>query len=328
MAIAAILGDIQNRSIISSQECLRNFIGHPAMFKVDYDIKAGKIKDSTYDIQKRIGGLISTGDNNMTNIPGFPRSYRCAECKDYEVGSTSQIASRLDELFENGAIREAYALATNDWSTAYESDINDIKNTTLDHVKAKINKAIERAKTFASAYKKGINVADGAAYITADMCKNLLRMRGAFNGEVEEAFNILTGDQAYSWMDKKEAYNKIYDAVNIVTTKYTAYGFRTHTLNGDGVSDVAVPYYNKFALFPLFDCIATGPMKGIYDKMRNEKVDMLLMDSAVKLGSQGAVEFDGESINEPFNVYEQDFGFLRRQLNTDPEEGDTIAVGT
>ena len=160
------------------------------------------------------------------------------------------------------------------------------------------------------------------------MCKNLLRMRGAFNGEVEEAFNILTGDQAYSWMDKKEAYNKIYDAVNIVTTKYTAYGFRTHTLNGDGVSDVAVPYYNKFALFPLFDCIATGPMKGIYDKMRNEKVDMLLMDSAVKLGSQGAVEFDGESINEPFNVYEQDFGFLRRQLNTDPEEGDTIAVGT
>lgn len=328
MAIAAILGDIQNRSIISSQECLRNFIGHPAMFKVDYDIEAGKIKDSTYDIQKRIGGLISTGDNNMTNIPGFPRSYRCAECKDYEVGSTSQIASRLDELFENGAIREAYALATNDWSTAYESDINDIKNTTLEHVKAKINKAIERAKTFASAYKKGINVADGAAYITADMCKNLLRMRGAFNGDVEEAFNILTGDQAYSWMDKKEAYNKIYDAVNIVTTKYTAYGFRTHTLNGDGVSDVAVPYYNKFALFPLFDCIATGPMKGIYGKMRNEKVDMLLMDSAVKLGSQGAVEFDGESINEPFNVYEQDFGFLRRQLNTDPEEGDTIAVGT
>ena len=328
MAIAAILGDIQNRSIISSQECLRNFIGHPAMFKVDYDIEAGKIKDSTYDIQKRIGGLISTGDNNMTNIPGFPRSYRCAECKDYKVGSTSQIASRLDELFENGAIREAYALATNDWSTAYESDINDIKNTTLEHVKAKINKAIERAKTFASSYKKGINVADGAAYITADMCKNLLRMRGAFNGDVEEAFNILTGDQAYSWMDKKEAYNKIYDAVNIVTTKYTAYGFRTHTLNGDGVSDVAVPYYNKFALFPLFDCIATGPMKGIYDKMRNEKVDMLLMDSAVKLGSQGAVEFDGESINEPFNVYEQDFGFLRRQLNTDPEEGDTIAVGT
>ena len=69
----------------------------------------------------------------------------------------------------------------------------------------------------------------------------------------------------------------------------------------------------KFALFPLFPCIATGHMSGIYDKMLNEKVDMLFMTSAVKVGSQGAVKYDGTTINEPFNVYEQDYGFLRRQ---------------
>jgi len=93
-------------------------------------------------------------------------------------------------------------------------------------------------------------------------------------------------------------------------------------------SSVAVPYYNKFALFPLFDCIATGKMKGIYDKMKNEKVDMLFMTSAVKIGSQGAVEYNGNEIEKPFNKYEQSYDFLRRQLNTDPEEEHNIAIGT
>jgi hypothetical protein len=47
---------------------------------------------------------------------------------------------------------------------------------------------------------------------------------------------------------------------------------RQHTLGkGTGEieqqSDLAVPYYNKFALFPLFPCLATGKMAGIYEKM-------------------------------------------------------------
>jgi hypothetical protein len=161
------------------------------------------------------------------------------------------------------------------------------------------------------------------------MCENLLRLRGgALTGRVKKAFDILRSGDKYSWMDKSEAYKDIYEAVNIVSTKYTAYGFRNHTLNGEDQSDVAVAYYNKFALFPLFPCISTGNMHEIYNKMLNEKVDMLFMTSAVKVGSQGAVEYDGTSINEPFNVYEQDYGFLRRQQNTDPEEGDTTALGT
>ena len=326
MAIAAILGDITNRSIISSEEFLRNYIGHPAMFKTLY--AKDRIKDSTFDIQKRIGGLISTGEDNMENLPGLSEEYTCAECKDYEVGSTSDVADQLEQMFINGQVREAYGVITGDWSTAYNSSIEALESSKDFGIRSAINSAKILGRQFANAYKEKINVADGAAYITADMCKNLLRMRGAFNGEVEEAFNILTGDQAYSWMDKKEAYNKIYDAVNIVTTKYTAYGFRDHTLNGDLVSDVAVPYYNKFALFPLFDCLATGNMKGIYDKMKREKVDMLLMNSAVKVGSQGSVEYNGEFIEKPFNKYQQEYSFLRRQLNTDPEEGDTIAAGT
>ena len=153
-------------------------------------------------------------------------------------------------------------------------------------------------------------------------------MRGQLTGKVKAAFDLLSGEEAGTWTSKVEAYNTIYDAVNIVTTKYTAYGFRDHMLNDEKMSDVCVAYYNKFALFPLFPGIATGPMAGIYQKMLNEKVDMLLMDSAVKVGSQGAVEYKDGVIKEPFNVYEQDFTFLRRQLNTDPEEGEFANLGT
>lgn len=78
------------------------------------------------------------------------------------------------------------------------------------------------------------------------------------------------------------------------------------------VSDVAVPYYNKFALFPIFPCLATGPMKQVYEKMKNERVDMLFMDSAVKVGSEGAIKYDPKALDKPFNVYTQHMGFLRR----------------
>jgi hypothetical protein len=129
-------------------------------------------------------------------------------------------------------------------------------------------------------------------------------------------------------MQKRDAYKTIYDAVNIVPYKYTAYGFRDHILNGEEVSDVAVPYYDKFALFPIFPDMATGNLDNSYQKMKDEKVDELLVTSAVKVGSQGAVSYNGKTIEPKFNKYEQNFADLRRQLNTDPEEGDEITAGT
>ena len=328
LAIASILSDATTKSIIASQEVQRCFSGHPAMFKVAYE--GSHIKDSTFDIQKRIGGMVSTGDDNIENLPNMKSSYRCAECKDYEVKSSSDVFNRLESMFTDNSIRDMYAIIKDNYIDAYNMSIDEILSdeSLSEQDKDALIKAKEKGQQFFSAYTKGINVADGAAYITDQMCENLLRLRGALTGRVKKAFDILRSNDKYNWMDKAEAYKDIYEAVNIVSTKYTAYGFRNHTLNDEDQSDVAVSYYNKFALFPLFPCIATGHMSGIYDKMLNEKVDMLFMTSAVKVGSQGAVKYDGTTINEPFNVYEQDYGFLRRQQNTDPEEGETTAIGT
>jgi hypothetical protein len=107
LAIASLLADATYKSIICSQEVQRCFSGHPAEFKVLYS-KDG-IKDSAFDIQKRIGGMISTGDDNVLNLPGIPSTYTCAECKDYKVSSNSDVASRLDEMFLLGEVREAFS---------------------------------------------------------------------------------------------------------------------------------------------------------------------------------------------------------------------------
>lgn len=334
LAIASILGDVTTKSIMASQEVQRCFSGHPALFKVLYE--GDHIKDSTFDIQKRIGGMVSTGDDNVENMPDMKTTYTCAECKDYEVKSSSDVFNKLDKMFTDNAIRDMYAivmesnLGSNSWIEAYEKPVDELLNDDrlTDDDKKALQKAAEKGHQFYKAYTGKINVADGAAYITDQMCENLLRLRGALTGRVKKAFDLLRSADKYNWMDKKEAYNTIYDAVNIVSTKYTAYGFRDHTQNGEEESDVAVAYYNKFALFPLFPCISTGNMHGIYNKMLNEKVDMLFMTSAVKVGSQGAVEYKDGVISDKFNTYTQEYGFLRRQQNTDPEEGDTTALGT
>lgn len=327
MAITAILQDATNRAMISSEECLRLYIGNPGFFK------------NVEDIQKRIGGLVSTGDDNVPSLPNYDGSdgelYRCAEISDYEVASNADIMSELQEKMRDGELREIYG---------NHYGFKDVDSLKIEAVRARlvedfgedaVKKIEDRALKFYQAYLKdksikqdGINVADGASYITADMCKRMLRVRGALKNDVAKAINILESSNKYSWMDQKDAYKLIYEKVNLVTTKYTAYGFRDHTTNGKKVSNLCVPYYNKFALFPIFDCIATGKLKNVYDKMKENKVDNLLMTSAVKVGLQGHSEFDGETISKPLNVYTQRLSALRRQLNTDPEEGDVVAAGT
>lgn len=320
MAIAAILQDATNRAIISSEESLRLYIGNPGFFK------------NVEDIQKRIGGLVSTGDDNVTSLPNYDGSdgelYRCAEISDYEVASNADIMSELQDKMRDGELREIYGNRYG-FKGVDDLDIGAVRARLIDDFGEDAVKKIEtRANNFYEAYTGGINVADGASYITADMCKRMLRARGALTNDVAKAINILESSDKYSWMDQKDAYKLIYDKVNLVTTKYTAYGFRDHTTNGKKVSNLSVPYYNKFALFPIFDCIATGKLKNVYDKMKENKVDNLLMTSAVKVGLQGHSEFNGETISKPLNVYTQRLSALRRQLNTDPEEGDVVAAGT
>ena len=320
LAIMSILQDITYRSIISAEECNRLYIGNHAFFK------------DVGDVQKRIGGLVSTGEDNLNNLPEedgtISELYTCAEMKSYEIGSTSDCMKSLEEDMIQGELKTIYG-DLRGYSKVDDKDFN-VEDELIKIIgKDKVEEIKNRARNFYLAYTKDINVADGASYISADFCKRLLRARGAFNNKIQKAFDILTGEDNYSWKDKRDAFDAIYNEVNFVTTKYTAYGFRDHTANGNNIEGgLAVPYYNKFALFPLFDCLATGKMRGVYDRMKEKKIDNLLTVDAIKVGRQGAIKFNGNELNGELTTYTQRLAALRRQLNTDPEEGDEIAAGT
>jgi hypothetical protein len=271
--------------------------------------------------------MVSTGEDNILEMPGLNKEYTCAECNDYEVASTSDVSGKLKDMFSENHAQYIFGMKTGNWEDATTLSSTELKEK-YPRFEGLINESLAEGAKYAESFTGGINVADGASYITADMCKDMLRMRGAYNNRVRKAFKILMSSTKYDWIKSADAYKTVYDALNIVPTKYTAYGFRPHTSNGSQVSDVAVAYYNKFALFPIFPCMATGKMNTIYQKMVDEEVDMLLMTSAVKVGSQGAVSFDGKQFDKPFNKYTQSYAYLRRQLNTDPEDKDKSPIGT
>ena len=144
--------------------------------------------------------MISTGDDNVLDLPNMKRTYTCAEIKDYEVGLPENALKSLQDKFETGMLADLYYRhAYLDRSENVDLDIAmRVKNHELipeqfktDEQKAKwfkfVDNTVDKAKQYADAYKNGINVADGAAYITADMCRDMLRMNGKLDAKAVRA---------------------------------------------------------------------------------------------------------------------------------------------
>lgn len=341
LAISVLVNDIMTKHIMSLQEVERIYSGNPAFFKFGYD-NDGHLVDRSVDQLKRFGGLVSTGQvNDMEQ--DVPSTYRAAEV-DNEMVEAANIDS-LHNLMVEGQIRSTYlrqlldekGISIEDEDSARECakeadslPIEKIKEA-LDPTALKIAERIAEKKTNSfrmGEYKGknygGIDVADGGAYVTDEMAENMLKMVGAYDEQVQKAFEILRDpSKVHSIREQVEAYNTVWTTV-IGTQKYTAYGFRHQ--NG-----VQVPYYNKMALFPLFKCMCTGNMAKIYEKMKSDKIDMLMVNSAVKVGSQGSKSItDWENFESDFhfNPYTQKFSYLRKQFNTDPKEEELMNVGT
>ena len=77
LAITTFLNRVSAASIISLNEVERLYAGHPAFFQWTYN-ENGDLQDRSVDQHKRLGGLISTGANNVLDIPGLPEKYVCA----------------------------------------------------------------------------------------------------------------------------------------------------------------------------------------------------------------------------------------------------------
>ena len=303
-ALMMVVGDVVAKGIVSMNEYERVFCGQPSFFKFKYD-KEGHLINRTDDQSKRLGGLVSTGFNNVM-LPGIPEEYTCAEVQDEKISQDN--IEEIHKMMYEGTVRQTYlrnkleekAISFEDVQAAKEvadqvdaMKIEDIEATFDDTVKSIINQSVD-AKV--KAFKK-INVTDGASYISEQMCENLLRMAGSFSEDVKRAFDILTGKKVDGKVYTTKDIRELADAYQIVLTsvigaqKYTAYGFREREFvdNAGNRTITHIPYYNKTALFPIFKSIATGHLADFYQKMQDNGIDMIMMHSAVKVGGQGAV---------------------------------------
>lgn len=353
-AVVAMMSDISTRSIISVQEVERLFGGHPAFYKWMYS--ENELENRQTDQLKRLGGLISTGANPRTDFQDDSESqYTCAQVDDFMVSSEADKMhdGNIDDAYQNSvekmfvqantkeavynklvrsgkSKKEAAEIAYAEHKT--QKDFEEFRDKYLDeNDKARVTKKYQAeykayaGKIYDPKAKNPINVADGSAFITDKMCEKLLRSLGLYNNKAKQLFAMLRDpDKQYTFRQKADAFAELQEFI-VGAQKYSAFGHR----NDDQLGSLLIPYYNKMALFPIFPSIAMGDMGKVYNKMINEGVDMLLFDSAVKIGNKHNSKFEqGKGIEEPFVTFKQDLRYLRKQLNTDPNRKIEMNLGT
>lgn len=346
-AIIDMLADYMNNSIISVMEIEKIFSGDPAYYKFSYDEHG--LLDISVDKIKRLGALTSTGINNRLDFFNDPirQDYTVAELQDYEVASKQYAV--YEDLFLKGSIKEA--IQQIEGLDAWEK----VKDLSISQIEEIYPRTVEMARVSAQldvqGYKEGINVADAAVYISPNMFRDLMRMQGRWSPAIKRAFEILTDPET---ADKWESDPKLYAEANKVilnALKYMAMGTRFN------VPGLAIPYFNKMALFPLFKSVATGDLKELYERMTGDNpIDMVMFNSAVKAGSESPtspytgthdseIELrDGQTVlsarqmeqaeDEHFtnfdnlHTYTQPFKYLRQQLETNPHVHEEQMTGT
>lgn len=353
-AVVAMMSDVSTRSIISVQEVERLFGGHPAFYKWQYS--ENELEDRQTDQLKRLGGLISTGANPRTDFQDDSESkYTCAQVDDFMVSSEADKMhdGNIDDAYQNSvekmfvqantkeavynklvrsgkSKKEAADIAYAEHKT--QKDFEEFRDKYLDeNDKARVTKKYQAeykayaGKIYNPKAKDPINVADGSAFITDKMCEKLLRSLGLYSNKAKQLFAMLRDpNNQYTFRQKADAFTELQEFI-VGAQKYSAFGHR----NDERLGSLLIPYYNKMALFPIFPSIAMGDMGKVYNKMINEGVDMLLFDSAVKIGNKHNSKFEqGKGIEEPFVTFKQDLRYLRKQLNTDPNGKIEMNLGT
>lgn len=330
-AVRIFMYDIVGKAIISKQESERLFTGQSDLYEIVRDKETRIITVPYQDQAKRIGSFASTGTVGAVER----EDYVCAEIAD-------DMQSIEDQVVRSVYMNEiAYYQSTGgidmskhpgfDFRFATSKELRDL---IPEEYHPLVDKKIENImRGFVLTKKNGSenknNVTDGAAFISAKFTKQLLKQQGAWNHEIAKAFDRLTSDKpqdANQILNDYKTFNDVWTQV-IGMYKYTAVGFRTEIVNGH---QKVVPYVNKYALAPVFACMCNDKMDAIRRQMESQNVDVLMFESAVKVGAHGNSDFtvdNNGNITGKFNTYSQKTFFLRKQLNTDPNEKELLKIG-
>lgn len=162
---------------------------------------------------------------------------------------------------------------------------------------------------------------DAQVLISPKMFRKLAIMNGEWNEEKEAAYDLMESDEDLTIEQELEAYSVIMQPL-----KYIHFGY-------DFFNGLQVPIYDKMSLATVFKRVAKGrDLQKVYDFMRDNDVDMIKFDTAVKSGlRQKGTFYDNDKPTDNLNdtpIYEQSFKYLGKQLVTDPHHVSRIALGT
>lgn len=236
-----------------------------------------------------------------------------------------------------------------------------------------VEQAVENAITRFSGYLDN-DPTDASVFITAEMFRQLKQREGKWNDIDEACYNLLENYDKITDLSKSASKNgvlkdicdtlgvsydellnqsKMYDTavkngdsyviqrykgyilgitsqLDATSLKYVYYG------NNSGRPDhLIVPIYDKMSLSPIFKLFADGhQMSDIYNFMKQNQVDMIKLESAVKSGGVASFELfdDNGDIDtkalQSSVIQEQYFQLIGKQLNTDPHHSTEASLLT
>lgn len=341
------------------------FVGDPAYYKWKRDKKQPWIiTERSIDKIKRLGSVLSTGDNLRTYWgDGDPRNnskFTVLHMSDNQVGSIK--FDEYKKMFTAAEVMK-HIQRTNpniDQNRLVNMVSKENIKKTMKTLNAKVRQSIEESvNRQIAAYgidengRGKINQADAAVYIRPALYKRIVQAVGEWSPQVERAFELLESENE-SWLSNPELYAQ---AIETLIKPLKMVYFGNHELSKLGLN---VPVFDKMAIFPMFRVTSKADNYKLYQRMNNEKlgtIDMLTFESAVKVGGRKKYKpyldaqnnkFNLEDLNKPSTsivngetvlegldtdnsklaTYVQDLRNLRLQMNTDPHEHMDRSLGT
>lgn len=239
------------------------------------------------DISKRLGAIIASGEEM--------------------IGQSTEWGEDLTKTTYNVSTIRTQKLKSAYYDNLFNAFLSRMPKEETAAGKAK---NVARVKKLLKPYTQ-LEQADGQAFITPELYRSIAIRMGEWSQRKEQAFNLLQSDRELSDIESREAMNVILNPLKTVH-----FGFEDHY-------DIALPVYDKMSMFPLFKQVFKDKQLGeLLTTMYDQNIDMVKMDSAVKVGERGTFELwkdKGQTtLNDLSNLpwHPQKFKNLRRQQVT------------
>lgn len=314
-AIRAYMAIFALKSMSNNIEILKMYVGDPAFAKAKWGQDERKNEyDIADDLGKRLGAMIGSGEHMVANTEGFG---------DTLTTSTFNVSTVQTQRLESPFYDDLFTL----YSRVYQDSDGNI----TDAQKSLIHKILKPYKN--------IDQADGQSYVTPEFYRSIAIRIGEWNTIKENAYTMIISDRVFTPAEEVEMLNVIMQPI-----KPVYYGQSTELFATD--QKTFVPIYDKTSMTPIFRRVVGNnlQMSKILDRMEGvgefeglNKIDMLKMDSATKIGNRGMTPiFEDAKTQDILDmnsladmpVFPQFYTNMRRQLATEPHFEDETKLGT